>query len=201
MIWPLETAANYSIQEINSRKKYWIRTLLKPKIWVRKQTNTQFQAKQFLTSNSTNTITIDPVVKKLAKQKLQWRPVSSILSCQIVEQNMTKQSDEECESQGLTINAYQEKAGNAAFPVTSSVIVETKVSSADTLSVNTETPTLNMPNTEIHLAGFNQFNFNQYIDDSLNEVLEEMKKFEDDVMANFNKDVDHNRHSGLISSK
>ena len=32
MIWPLETAANYSIQEINSRKKYWIRTLLKPKI-------------------------------------------------------------------------------------------------------------------------------------------------------------------------
>ena len=65
---------------------------------------------------------------------------------------MTKQSDEECESQGLTINAYQEKAGNAAFPVTSSVIVETEVSSADTLSVNTETPTLNMPNTEIHLA-------------------------------------------------
>ena len=199
MIWPLETAANYSIQEINSRKKYWIRTLLKPKIWVRKQTNTQFQAKQFLTSNSTNTITIDPVVKKLAKQKLQWRPVSNILSCQIVEQNMTKQSDEECESQGLTINAYQEKAGNAAFPVTSSVIVETEVSSADTLSVNTETPTLNMPNTEIHLAGFNQFNFNQYIDDSLNEVLEEMKKFEDDVMANFNKDVDHNSYRQLVT--
>ena len=112
-----------------------IQNFIKPKIWVRKQTNTQFQAKQFLTSNSTNTITIDPVVKKLAKQKLQWRPVSNILSCQIVEQNMTKQSDEECESQGLTINAYQEKAANAAFPVTSSVIVETEVSSADSPSV------------------------------------------------------------------
>ena len=47
MIWPLETAANYSIQEINSRKKYWIRTLLKPKIWVRKQTNTSSRPNSF----------------------------------------------------------------------------------------------------------------------------------------------------------
>ena len=98
------------------------------------------------------------------------------------------QSDEEFTTQRPKTNTYQDKAGNSAFPVTSSVIVETEVSSADTLSVNTETPTLNMPNTEIHLAGFNQFNFNQYIDDSLNEVLEEIKKFEVDVMTNFNKD-------------
>ena len=56
-----------------------------------------------------------------------------------------------------------------------------------------------MPNIEIHLAGFNQFNFNQYIDDSLNEVLEEMKKFEDDVMANFNKVVDHNNYRQLVT--
>ena len=112
---------------------------------------------------------------------------------------MTMQSDEEFTTQQPKTNTYQDKAGNSAFPVTSSVIVETEVSSADTLSVNTETPTLNMPNTEIHLAGFNQFNFNQYIDDSLNEVLEEMNKFEEDVMANFNKDVDHNSYRQLVT--
>jgi len=32
MIWPLETTANYSVQDINNKKKFWIRTLLKPKV-------------------------------------------------------------------------------------------------------------------------------------------------------------------------
>ena len=135
MIWPLETTATYSVLDINNRKKYWIRTLLKPKIWVRKQTKAHFQANQFLPSKSTNTVTIDPVVKKLAKQKLQWRPVSKILSCQIEEQSsintMTKQSDEEFTTQGPKTNTYQDKAGNSAFPFTSSVIIETEVSSVD----------------------------------------------------------------------
>jgi len=199
MIWPLEKTANYSVQDINNKKKFWIRTLLKPKVWVKKQTNTHFQAKEFLPSNSTNTVTIDPVVKKLAKQKLQWRPVSKILSCQINEQNLTMQSDEEFETQGLPTNTYQEKAGISAFPATSSVIVETEVSSTKTPSLKTDTPTLNMPDAEIHLPAFNQYSLNQYIDDSLNEVLGEMKKFEDDVMANFNKDVDHSIYRQLVT--
>ena len=73
---------------------------------------------------------------------------------------MTMQCDEEFENQGLTTEKCQGKAGNSAFSPTSSVIVETEMSSADTLSVNTDSPTLNMPNTEIHFAGFNQYSFN-----------------------------------------
>ena len=195
MIWPLETTANYSVQDINNKKKFWIRTLLKPKIWVRKQTNARFQTNQFLSSNNTNTATIDPVVKKLAKQKLQWRPVLRILSCQTDKQNMAMHADEEFTTQGLIPNSCQEKARNSAFPATGSVIVETEVSSAGSPSGKTDTPTLDMLNEDIQLPGC----IHQYIDNSLNEVLEEMKKFEEDVMTNFNKDVDHNIYRQLVA--
>ena len=200
MIWPLETTANYSVQDINNRKKYWIRILFKPKIWVRKQINAHFQAKQFLPSKSTNTVTIDPVVKQLAKQKLHWRPVSKFLSCQIEERSsknkMTMQSDEEFTTQRSKTNTYQHKAGN---PVTSSGMVETEVSSADSPTVNTNTPTFEMSCAEIDHPSLNRHSFHQYIDDSLKEVLEEMKKFEDDVMTNFNKDVEHNIYRQLVT--
>ena len=78
-------------------------------------------------------------------------------------------------------------------------MVETDVSSADSPSVKTDTPTFEMSCAEIHQASLNRHSFHQYIDDSLKEVLEEMKKFEDDVMTNFNKDVEHNIYRQLVT--
>ena len=109
------------------------------------------------------------------------------------------QSDEEFETQGLPTNTYQEKAGISAFPATSSVIVETEVSSVGSPSVKTDTPTFEISCAELDHPSLNQHSFHQYIDDSLNEVLGEMKKFEDDVMANFNKDVDHSIYRQLVT--
>ena len=109
------------------------------------------------------------------------------------------QSDEEFTTQQPKTNTNQDKPGNSAFPVTSSVIVETEVSSADSPSVKTDTPTFEMSCAEIDQPSLNRHSFHQYIDDSLNEVLEEMKKFEDDVMTNFNKDVEHNLYRQLVT--
>jgi len=109
------------------------------------------------------------------------------------------QSDEEFTTQGPKTNTYQDKAGNSAFPFTSSVIIETEVSSVDSPSVKTDTPTFEISCAELDHPSLNQHSFHQYIDDSLNEVLEEMKKFEDDVMTNRNKDVDHNIYRQLVT--
>ena len=69
------------------------------------------------------------------------------------------------------------------------------MSSAGSPSGKTDTPTLDMLNEDIQLPGC----IHQYIDNSLNEVLEEMKKFEEDVMTNFNKDIDHNIYRQLVA--
>ena len=42
---------------------------------------------------------------------------------------------------------------------------------------------------------------NQYIFDCLNKLLEEMKKFDEDVMNNFNQVVDHNKYRQLVKIK
>ena len=83
--------------------------------------------------------------------------------------------------------------------LTSSEIAENDVSSADSPAVNTDTPTFEMSCAEIDHPSLNRHSFHQYIDDSLKEVLEEMKKFEDDVMTNFNKDVEHNIYRQLVT--
>ena len=73
------------------------------------------------------------------------------------------------------------------------------MSSADSPSVKTDTLTFEMSCAEIDQPSLNRHSFHQYIDDSLNEVLEEMKKFEADVMTNFNKDVEHNLYRQLVT--